>query len=162
MITGVTNIITTLVAIAFVDKFGRKPLLLLGSVGMTITLGTMAVLFSNATVNASGEPTLVGLAGVAALIAANLYVFCYGFSWGPIVWVMLREMFNNQIRGIALAVAASVQWVANFMISTTFPPLLSQFGLGTAYGLYTTAAAISFFFVWFFIRETKGLELEQM
>ena len=162
VITGVTNIITTLVAIAFVDKFGRKPLLLLGSVGMTITLGTMAVLFSNATVNASGEPTLVGLAGVAALIAANLYVFCYGFSWGPIVWVMLGEMFNNQIRGIALAVAASVQWVANFMISTTFPPLLSQFGLGTAYGLYTTAAAISFFFVWFFIRETKGLELEQM
>ncbi|EAW36347.1 sugar porter family MFS transporter [Lyngbya sp. PCC 8106] len=162
VITGVTNIITTLVAIAFIDKFGRKPLLLLGSVGMTITLGTMAVLFSNATVNASGEPTLTGLAGIAALIAANLYVFCYGFSWGPVVWVMLGEMFNNQIRGIALAVAASVQWVANFMISTTFPPLLAQFGLGTAYGLYTTAAAISFFFVWFFIRETKGLELEQM
>ncbi|KKD39182.1 sugar porter family MFS transporter [Limnoraphis robusta] len=162
VITGITNIITTLVAIAFVDKFGRKPLLLLGSLGMTITLGTMAVLFSNATVNASGEPTLTGLAGILALLAANLYVFCFGFSWGPIVWVMLGEMFNNQIRGIALAVAAAVQWVANFIVSTTFPPLLSQFGLGSAYGLYTTAAAISFFFVWFFIRETKGLELEEM
>ncbi|MDY7020990.1 MAG: sugar porter family MFS transporter [Cyanobacteriota bacterium] len=162
VITGVTNIVTTLVAIAFVDKFGRKPLLLLGSIGMVLTLGTMAVLFGNAPLDASGQPTLTGSAGVMALLAANLYVFCFGFSWGPVVWVMLGEMFNNRIRGIALAVAASVQWVANFIVSTTFPPLLSEFGLGAAYGLYTTAAAISFFFVWFLIRETKGMELEQM
>ncbi|MEL7039670.1 MAG: sugar porter family MFS transporter, partial [Cyanobacteria bacterium J06592_8] len=162
VITGVTNIITTLIAIAFVDKFGRKPLLLLGSIGMVLTLGTMAVLFGNAPLDASGQPTLTGSAGVIALLAANLYVFCFGFSWGPIVWVMLGEMFNNRIRGIALAVAASVQWIANFVVSATFPPLLSEFGLGAAYGLYTTAAAISFFFVWFLIRETKGIELEQM
>ena len=162
VITGATNIITTLIAIAFVDKFGRKPLLVLGSIGMTLTLGTMASVFGSAPLDAAGNPTLSGSAGIVALVAANLYVFCFGFSWGPVVWVMLGEMFNNRIRGAALSVAAAVQWIANFIISTTFPPLLKYVGLGGAYGLYTTAAAISFFFVLFLIKETKGLELEDM
>jgi sugar porter (SP) family MFS transporter len=162
VITGAVNIITTLIAIAFVDKFGRKPLLVLGSIGMTITLGTLAVVFGNAPVNAAGNPTLSGTAGIVALFAANLYVFCFGFSWGPVVWVLLGEMFNNKIRGAALSVAASMQWVANFAVSTTFPPILQYFGLGTAYGLYTIAAAISLFFVVFFIKETNGMELEHM
>jgi SP family sugar:H+ symporter-like MFS transporter len=99
---------------------------------------------------------------MVALLAANLFVFCFGFSWGPVVWVMLGEMFDNKIRAMALAVAAMVQWVANFIISTTFPPLLTSSGPGAAYGLYATAAAISFFFVLFFIKETKGMELEDM
>lgn len=161
VITSVTNIVTTLVAIAFVDKFGRKPLLILGSIGMTVTLGTLATIFGRATLDAAGNPTLTGNAGLIALLAANLYVFCFGFSWGPIVWVMLGEMFNNRIRGAALSVAATVQWIANFGVSTTFPPL-KDVGLGFAYGLYTIAAATSLFFVWFFIRETKGKELEDM
>lgn len=144
------------------DKFGRKPLLLLGSLGMTVTLGTMAVVFGNAPFDAAGNPTLSGSAGILALVAANLYVFCFGFSWGPIVWVLLGEMFNNKIRAAALSIAAGIQWVANFAVSTTFPPILKYFGLGTAYGIYTTAAAISLFFVLFFIKETKGMELEHM
>jgi sugar porter (SP) family MFS transporter len=162
VITGAVNIITTLIAIAFVDKFGRKPLLILGSIGMTVTLGTMAYTFSRAWVDAAGNPTLTGNAGIVALIAANLYVFCFGFSWGPVTWVLLGEMFNNKIRAAALSVAAAMQWVANFLVSTTFPPILQYFGLGSAYGLYTIAAAISLFFVLFFIRETKGIELEDM
>jgi len=161
VITSVTNIVTTLVAIAFVDKFGRKPLLILGSLGMTLTLGTLAVLFGNASLDPAGNPTLAGNSGLIALVAANLYVFCFGFSWGPVVWVMLGEMFNNRIRGVALSVAAAAQWIANFVVSTTFPPL-KDVGLGFAYGLYTTAAAISLFFVWFLIRETRGRELEEM
>ena len=160
--TGAVNIVTTLIAIAFVDKFGRKPLLILGSLGMTVTLGTMAVIFGTAPLDATGSPTLSGNAGMIALFAANLYVFCFGFSWGPVVWVLLGEMFNNKIRGAALSVAAAMQWIANFIISTTFPPILQYFGLGTAYGVYTTAAAISLFFVLFFIKETKGMELEDM
>lgn len=162
VITGAVNIITTLIAIAFVDKFGRKPLLILGSIGMTLTLGTMAYIFGNAPLDAAGNPNLTGSAGTIALIAANLYVFCFGFSWGPVVWVLLGEMFNNKIRTAALSVAAAMQWVANFLISTTFPPILKNFGLGSAYGLYTIAAASSFFFILFFIKETKGIELEDM
>lgn len=161
VITGFINILTTLVAIAFVDKFGRKPLLLMGSIGMTITLGILSMVFAGATV-VDGQPTLSGAAGIIALVTANLYVFSFGFSWGPIVWVLLGEMFNNKIRAAALSVAAGVQWIANFIISTTFPPLLSSVGLGPAYGLYATSAAISIFFVWFFVKETKGKTLEQM
>ncbi len=90
VITSVTNIVTTLVAIAFVDKIGRKPLLILGSIGMIITLGTLAVIFGSAPLDAAGNPTLRGNAGVVALLAANLYVFCFGFSWGQwfgLCWV---------------------------------------------------------------------------
>jgi len=162
VITSVTNIVTTLIAISFVDRFGRKPLLLLGSIGMTITLGTMAITFAQAPVNAAGNPALSGVPGLVALIAANLYVFCFGFSWGPVVWVLLGEMFNNRIRAIALALGAAVQWIANFAVSTTFPPLLKYAGLGSAYGLYTIAAAASFFFVLFLVKETNGKELEAM
>lgn len=162
VITGFINIVTTIIAIASVDKFGRKPLLIAGSIGMTLTLGTMAFVFGSAAIDAVGKPTLSHSAGIIALLAANLYVFCFGFSWGPVVWVMLGEMFNNRIRGVALSLAAAVQWVANFVISTTFPPLLTTFGLGTAYGLYTIAAAISIFFVILLIKETKGKTLEQM
>jgi MFS family permease len=161
VITSITNIVTTLVAIAFMDKIGRKPLLILGSIGMTLTLGTLASIFGSATLDAAGNPTLTGNAGIIALFAANLYVFCFGFSWGPVVWVLLGEMFNNRIRGAALSVAAAAQWIANFAVSTTFPPL-KDIGLGFAYGLYTTAAAISLFFVWFLVKETRGKELEQM
>lgn len=163
VITGVVNIVTTLVAIATVDKFGRKPLLLIGSIGMTVTLGTLAVMFGNAAIDpATGNPTLPGTSGIIALLAANLYVVFFGCSWGPIVWVLLGEIFNNNIRAAALSLAASIQWIANFIVSTTFPPLLKFFGLGSAYGLYTISAAISIFFVLFFIKETKGKELEEM
>ncbi len=162
VITGAVNIITTLIAIAFVDKFGRKPLLILGSIGMVATLGTMTAVFRTGQLDPAGNLTLSGSAGVIALLAANLYVFCFGFSWGPVTWVLLGEMFNNKIRAAALSVAAAIQWVANFAVSTTFPPILQSFGLGAAYGLYTTAAAISLFFVLFFIKETKGIELEDM
>lgn len=163
VITGVVNIVTTFIAIASVDKFGRKPLLLLGSIGMTVTLGTLALVFGNAAIDpATGNPSLTGSSGIIALLAANLYVVFFGFSWGPIVWVLLGEIFNNKIRAAALSLAASIQWIANFIVSTTFPPLLNTFGLGSAYGLYTIAAAISIFFVALSIKETKGKELEEM
>ncbi|QRK05151.1 sugar porter family MFS transporter [Archangium violaceum] len=161
VITSVTNIVTTFIAIATVDRFGRKPLLIVGSVGMSLTLGTMAYVFGTAGVDPAGNPALQGAAGPVALVAANLYVFCFGLSWGPVVWVLLGEMFNNRIRGHALALAGSAQWVANFIVSSTFPGLRTA-GLGLAYGLYTGAAVVSLIFVLVFIRETKGKELEEM
>ncbi len=162
MITGLINIITTLVAIAFIDRFGRKPLLLLGSIGMVVTLGAMTWVFGTAPVNAEGFPVLSSSGGLIALFAANIYVFCFGFSWGPVVWVLLGEMFNNRIRASALALGAGVQWIANFVISTSFPPIVFNLGLGIAYGLYAGFAALSFFFVLRFIKETRGIELEAM
>lgn len=162
VIGGITNIITTLIAIAFVDRLGRKPLLLVGSIGMALTLGTMAVCFSLATYNDQGQPTLPGGIGITALIAANAYIFCFGFSWGPVVWVLLGEMFNNRIRGKALAIAAAAQWIANFAVSTTFPPMAGNLGLGITYSVYTVMAVASFFFVLTMVRETRGMELEAM
>ena len=162
MITGLTNIVTTLVAIACIDKFGRKPLLLAGSAGMAVTLGAMGWVFGTSPINAEGFPVLSSNAGLVALFAANIYVFCFGFSWGPVTWVLLGEMFNNRIRASALALGASVQWIANFIVSTTFPPIAYNLGLGVAYGLYAGFAALSFFFVISSIRETKGRELEDM
>ena len=89
-------------------------------------------------------------------------MFFFGFSWGPVVWVLLGEMFNNKIRASALALGAGVQWIANFVISTTFPPIAFNLGLGIAYGMYAAFALLSLFFVYAFIKETKGKELEEM
>src|ERR1017187_6000760 len=165
VITGAVNIVTTLVAIASIDRFGRKPLLIIGSIGMAVTLGALAVVFGTATLKGSGPmgalPVLTGAAKPIALIAANVFVFAFGMSWGPVVWVLLGESFPNKIRAAALSLAAGAQWVANWVVSTTFPPLKDA-GLGLAYGIYTTFAVLSLLFVLKFVRETKGVELEEM
>jgi SP family sugar:H+ symporter-like MFS transporter len=137
-------------------------MLLIGSVGMVITLGIMAIIFSRAGVDEAGNLALTGNAGPIALIAANLYVVFFNFSWGPVVWVLLGEMFPNQIRGSALAVSGISMWGSNFLITVTFPMLLSGIGLGGAYSIYAAFALISLFFVMKFVNETKGLELEEM
>ena len=161
VITAVTNVVTTFLAIATIDRLGRRPLLLLGSVVMTVSLGLMSWTFAGAPLEV-GMPVLSGASSVLALVSANVFVFAFGFSWGPVMWVLLGEMFNNRIRAIALGLSATVNWLANFLISTTFPMLLKSSGPALAYGLYATAAAISFFFVLFLVRETRGKELEEM
>ena len=160
VITSVTNIAVTVVAISLVDKVGRRALLLVGSAGMALSLGALAVVFASAPL-VDGEPVLSDAAGPIALVAANLFVVFFGVSWGPVVWVLLGEMFNNRMRASALGLAAAAQWLANFVISTTFPALASV-GLGLAYGLYTAFAVLSFFFVLKLVRETKGKQLEDM
>ncbi|SJM65852.1 sugar porter family MFS transporter [Gulosibacter sp. 10] len=164
VITAVVNIVTTVIAITLVDRIGRKPLLIIGSVGMAVTLGTMAFVFGTApTQVVAGEvqPLLSDTAGIVAVLAANLYVVFFGVSWGPVVWVLLGEMFNNRIRAYAISVAAAAQWLANFAVSLTFPTLADA-GLGLAYGLYAAMAVLSLFFVWKFVKETRGKELEDM
>jgi sugar porter (SP) family MFS transporter len=165
VITSVTNIVTTLIAIALVDRIGRKPLLLIGSAGMAITLGTMAVIFgfvAELQPNAQGElvPVLPGASGPIALVAANLFVVAFGMSWGPVVWVLLGEMFPNRIRAAALGLAAAGQWVANWLITVTFPGLRNH--LGTAYSFYAICAFVSLLFVCRWVEETKGKHLEDM
>ncbi|MEZ0342244.1 sugar porter family MFS transporter [Mycobacterium sp. pV006] len=160
VITSVINVLTTLIAIALIDKIGRKPLLLIGSSGMAVTLITMAVIFANATIGPDGNPSLPGASGVVALIAANLFVVAFGMSWGPVVWVLLGEMFPNRIRAAALGLAAAGQWAANWLITVTFPGLRDHLGL--AYGFYGLCAVLSGLFVWRWVRETKGVSLEDM
>jgi sugar porter (SP) family MFS transporter len=162
VLSSVINIITTFIAIAAVDKIGRKPLLKIGSIGMFVVLLTLTITFAVSPRDSAGNPLLTQTSGMLAVIAANLYIVFFGMSWGPIMWVMLGEMFNNRIRGAALALAGLTQWLANFTVSTTFPPLTSAFGLGGAYGVYTVCAFISIVFVGIAIKETKGKELEDM
>jgi MFS transporter, SP family, sugar:H+ symporter len=164
VITSVTNIVVTFVAIALVDRLGRRPLLIMGSLGMALTLGIMTWVFGTAPtamVAGNAQPQLGATAGLVAVIAANLYVVFFGASWGPVVWVLLGEMFNNRIRAYALAVAAAAQWIANFIVSQTFPTL-AGLNLGLAYGTYTLMAVLSLVFVLAKVKETRGLELEEM
>lgn len=159
VITSVTNVAVTIVAIALVDRIGRRPILLTGSIGMALSLGTMALAFSQS-VDVDGEPSLPGAWGPIALVAANLFVVCFGASWGPLVWVLLGEIFPNSIRAKALGLAAAAQWIANFLITVSFPPL-SDLSLPITYAMYALFAALSFVFVLRKVPETNGMSLEE-
>jgi len=162
IVSGAVSIAACFITIALVDKIGRKPLLLIGSAGMAVTLFALVYAFANGTLDAGGNLQLSPNLGTLALIAANLYVIFFNVSWGPIMWVMLGEMFPNQIRGSALAVSGFFQWFANFLISFSFPVMAAGLGLALSYSFYAVCAVISFFLVQKFIHETKGKELEQM
>ena len=144
-----------------IDRVGRKPLLLVGSgrYGHHARGRRGELCHGHAR---GGTLHLSDGAGLIALVAANAYVVLFNFSWGPVMWVMLGEMFPNQIRGSALAVAGFAQWMANFAISVSFPALAASAGLVATYGFYAASALASLFFVRRMVRETRGLELEQM
>ncbi|HZX89498.1 MAG TPA: sugar porter family MFS transporter [Rudaea sp.] len=162
VLSGALSIGACLITVALIDRIGRKPLLWIGSVGMAVSLALLVVAFASASLDAAGKLALSPAMGVLALVAANVYVIFFNLSWGPVMWVMLGEMYPNQIRGSGLAVAGAAQWTSNFAITVTFPILLAGIGLAGAYGIYTAAAAISIFFVQRYVRETRGKELEQM
>jgi SP family sugar:H+ symporter-like MFS transporter len=162
VVTGIVNIVSTLVAMVFVDRVGRRPLLLWGSALMAATLGALVFTFSTAAVGSGGHIALSPHAGIVALVAANLYVFAFGLSWGPCVWILLGEMFPNRARGAALAVAVFAQWIANWLVTISFPPIVASLGPVGAYGIYLFFALVSFFFVRGKVRETRGVALEAM
>jgi len=159
VVTGIVNVLVTLIAIFLVDRVGRKPILLIGSVVMTVSLAAMALCFAFA-VQHGADVSLPAPWGPIALVAANLFVVGFGASWGPLVWVLLGEIFPSRIRGKALGVAAGAQWIANFLITVTFPAM-SAWSLPMTYGMYALFAALSFVFVLWRVPETKGMELEQ-
>ena len=161
ILSGALSIAACFVTIYFIDKIGRKPLLLIGSAGMAVTLFAMVYAFGNGTLDPAGKLQLSAGLGTLALIAANLYVIFFNVSWGPVMWVMLGEMFPNQIRGSALAVCGFAQWFANYLIAQSFP-IMASWSLAGSYTFYAVSAVISFFLVQKFIKETKGKELEQM
>jgi SP family sugar:H+ symporter-like MFS transporter len=162
LLTGLANILATIPAIVLIDRVGRKPLLQTGSIGMALTLSILALVFVTAGVGEDDNPVLSRAAAVTGLIAANLYVVAFGVSWGPVMWVLLGEMFPNRLRGAALAVSGATNWLTNFAVTLTFLPLLKSVGLAGAYGLYAVAALFSLVFVCIAVRETKGKSLEAM
>ncbi len=161
ILSGTLSIAACLLAIFLIDRIGRKPLLLIGSVGMALTLSVLTAAFATGDLS-HGTLQLAPHVGVLALISANLYVIFFNLSWGPVMWVMLGEMFPNQIRGSGLAVSGAAQWSANFLISVSFPVLAKSIGLPITYGFYAACAFVSIVFVLKMVHETRGTELEDM
>lgn len=161
VINDAVAIAACIVALLLIDKIGRKPLLLIGSAGMTVALAIIAWAFTQGTL-IDGRLVLPADMGTLAFVAAISYSALFNLSWGPVMWVLLGEMFPNQIRGSALAVAGAAQWSANFAISSSFPWVLKNLGMTTAYSFYAACALISFFFVRAMVKETKGRKLEDM
>ena len=149
VVMGFVNIIFTLVAIFTVDKFGRKPLLIIGSIGMMIGMAALSVL------------SFMDVIGIAALVFIIIYTASFMMSWGPITWVLISEIFPNTIRGQAVAIAVAAQWIANFLVSSTFPSL-SEWSTGGAYLIYAFFSLLSGIFVYKMVPETKGKTLEDM
>nr|WP_067822846.1 sugar porter family MFS transporter [Nocardia inohanensis] len=159
--TSIINIFGTVIAMALVDRIGRKPLALIGSAGMALSLAAEAWAFSAKTVGADGAVELPNAQGLTALVAAHCFVLFFALSWGVVVWVLLGEMFPNKLRAAALGVAASAQWIANWVITASFPSL-SDWNLSGTYVIYTVFALLSIPFVLKFVPETKGKSLEEM
>jgi len=162
IMSGAVSIAACFITIAVIDRIGRKPLLLIGSAGMAVTLFVMVYAFGQGSLDPEGNLVLSEELGIVAVVAANLYVIFFNVSWGPVMWVMLGEMFPNQIRGSALAVAGFFQWFSNYVIAQTFPVMARELGLAISYSFYALSAVLSFFLVQRFVRETKGKELEEM
>ena len=158
VLMGIVNITFTLVAIFTVEKWGRKPLLIWGSLGMALGAAGVAV----TSVSAALPP-------VVAVISIMVYSASFMFSWGPICWVLISEIFPNTIRGAAVAIAVAFQWIFNFIVSSTFLPMynmslgsMENFGHAFTYGLYGVICVIAAVFVWKLVPETKGKTLEDM
>jgi len=149
IVMGLVNVVFTLIAIVTVDKFGRKPLLIIGSIGMTIgMLGVAGMSFSNTI-------------GIGTLVFIVIYTASFMMSWGPVVWVLISEIFPNKIRGQAVAIAVAAQWAANYFISSTYPAMM-EFSGGLTYSFYGLMSLLSAIFIWKFIPETKGRSLEEL
>jgi SP family xylose:H+ symportor-like MFS transporter len=149
VVMGLVNVIFTVIAIVTVDKYGRKILLMIGSIGMAI--GMFAI----------GGLAFGKVIGVSTLIFIIIYTASFMMSWGPITWVLISEIFPNKIRGQAIAIAVAAQWAANYLISSTYPPMM-EFSGGLTYSFYGLMSILSFIFVWKMVPETKGKTLEEM
>ena len=149
IIMGLVNVVFTLVAILTVDKWGRKPLLIVGSIGMAIGMIAISTL------------AFLDIIGTTTLIFIIIYTASFMMSWGPICWVLISEIFPNKIRSQAVAIAVAAQWAANFFISSTYPPMM-EFSNGGTYLFYGVMSILSALFVWKYVPETKGKTLEEM
>jgi len=157
MATVGISIASTVVAIAIMDKVGRRTLLIAGAAVMTLALAGLAVSFMSAN-DGSGGLRLGHTAGVGALVSINVFAIAFGITWGPITWLMLSELFDTRVRTTAVAVCTAVNWLMNWAVTRTFP-LVAGIGLGRVYGLYAIFAAMALWFAWRLLPETRGKTL---
>ncbi|HXW44696.1 MAG TPA: sugar porter family MFS transporter [Streptosporangiaceae bacterium] len=158
---GCVNVLATLIAIAWIDKFGRKPLLYAGLTGMTVALVAMAISYAVL----SHHPTTSGgpsSTGIVTLIAMIVYIASFAFSLGPVVWTLISEIFPNRIRGKAMAVATAFNWAFCFIVSATFLSIVKAIGAGATFGLFAVLCIAAFFWIRAKVPETKGKSLEQI
>jgi SP family sugar:H+ symporter-like MFS transporter len=159
---GAVLVVSTLLSMVLVDRIGRRPLLLAGSATMSATLMILTAVFVFSAHDSHGVLVMTSAEAQIMLVAEHLFIFAFGASWGPVVWVLLGEMFPNRIRAPALAVSAGTQWVTAFLVTTTFPGLLSSVGLSGLFCIYTIASMAAYWTVFRCVRETKGVVLEDM
>jgi MFS transporter, SP family, sugar:H+ symporter len=158
--TSIVNIVGTLIAILLIDRIGRKPLALIGSAGMAVSLGLAAWAFSYKTGSGSSI-SIPSAQGTTALVAAHAFVFFFAVSWGVILWVMVGEMFPLRIRAAAMSVATAFNWIANWAVTETFPRM-AAWNLSATYVIYAAFAVLSLGFIAKAVRETNGKQLEEM
>lgn len=158
--TSLVNVVATIVAIVLIDRIGRRRLLITGSCGLTVSLLVVTLGFSQAAVRGDAV-SLPQPWGTLTLIGTNAFVIFFAMTWGPVVWVLLGEMFPNRIRAAALSISAAANWVAGVAVNLSFPTL-RDISLPMSYGLYAVFAVLSGVLVWRGVNETKGRELEDM
>jgi sugar porter (SP) family MFS transporter len=158
LVIGVINVLMTLVAIRIIDSTGRKPLLLGGLVGMVISLSVLGL--STLLLSEPSSPT--DTVAIITLLCLAGFIICFAATWGPTVWVMLPEVLPLRIRGTAMGVAIFLHWIANFIVSQTFPSLLASLGPGPVFLGYAVIGVLAFVFVSAFVTETKGRSLEEI
>jgi MFS transporter, SP family, sugar:H+ symporter len=159
---GAVLVVSSLVSTVLVDRIGRRPLLLAGSAVMSVTLLTLTAVFMFSARDAHGVLIMTSTEAQITLVAEHLFIFAFGMSWGPVVWVLLGEMFPNRIRAPALALGAGTQWVTAFAVTTSFAPLLSSVGLRGIFVIYSLASLAAYVTVFRYVKETNGVALEDM
>jgi SP family galactose:H+ symporter-like MFS transporter len=158
---GVVNVLATLIAVAWVDKFGRRPLLLTGLVGMTVSLGAVGLSFA-AMENTAETATSTTVGGIVTVLALVVFIASFAFSMGPIVWTLISEIYPNRVRGRAISVATAANWLAAFLVAQFFLSLVDAIGESTTFFLFAALCVVSFVFVWRLVPETKGRSLEEI
>lgn len=154
---GAMNIVAGLIAIYYADRLGRKALLLIGAVGTTLSLGVLA-----GTNLLLPTPEGIGPVGITTMLSMAVYIVMFQASWGPMVWVMLGEIFPLGVRAAAMGLATFLLWGANFVVALTFPPLLAALGVGWLFAIFALICFAALIFVWKLVPETKNRSLEEI